>query len=116
MTVAVGDAANNFDMRGFITLPLFHNHGLSSFFRALYAGKVIYFYNPNLPLSARQLTAVAEEFRLTTQPGGDGPGRSVQVLEIGIDAMDGGGFHIRLGKYIESRLCRQSGLQGMQAT
>ena len=37
---------------------------------------------------ARQLTAVAEEFRLTTQPGGDGPGRSVQVLEIGIDAMD----------------------------
>jgi 4a-hydroxytetrahydrobiopterin dehydratase len=37
---------------------------------------------------ARQLSAMAEEFRLTTQPGGDGPGRSVQVLEIGIDAMD----------------------------
>jgi thioester reductase-like protein len=52
------NAANNFGMRGFITLPLFHNHGLSSFYRALYAGKVIYFYDPNLPLSARQLTAV----------------------------------------------------------
>jgi thioester reductase-like protein len=52
------NAANNFNMRGFITLPLFHNHGLSSFYRALYAGKTIYFYNPNLPLSARQLTAV----------------------------------------------------------
>jgi thioester reductase-like protein len=52
------NASNNFDMRGFITLPLFHNHGLSSFYRALYAGKVLYFYNPNLPLSARQLTAV----------------------------------------------------------
>ena len=37
---------------------------------------------------ARQLSALAEEFRLTTQPGADGPGRSVQVLEIGIDAMD----------------------------
>jgi 4a-hydroxytetrahydrobiopterin dehydratase len=37
---------------------------------------------------ARQLSAVAEEFRLTTQPGADGPGRSVQMLEIGIDAME----------------------------
>ncbi|HEY6078895.1 MAG TPA: SDR family oxidoreductase [Polyangiaceae bacterium] len=54
----IHNASINFDMRGFITLPLFHNHGLSSFFRALYSGKVIYFYNPNLPLSARQLTAV----------------------------------------------------------
>jgi thioester reductase-like protein len=54
----IHNASINFDMRGFITLPLFHNHGLSSFLRALYAGKVLYFYNPNLPLSARQLTAV----------------------------------------------------------
>jgi len=52
------NASFNLGMRGFITLPLFHNHGLSSFLRALYAGKVIYFYDPNLPLSARQLTAV----------------------------------------------------------
>jgi 4a-hydroxytetrahydrobiopterin dehydratase len=37
---------------------------------------------------ARQLSAVTEEFRLTTQPGADGPGRSVQVIEIGIDAME----------------------------
>jgi thioester reductase-like protein len=52
------NAANNFGLRGFITLPLFHNHGMSSFYRALYAGKALYFYNPNLPLTARQLTAV----------------------------------------------------------
>lgn len=52
------NASNNFGMRGFITLPLYHNHGMSSFYRALYAGKTLYFYNPNLPLSARQLTAV----------------------------------------------------------
>jgi thioester reductase-like protein len=52
------NASQNFGLRGFITLPLFHNHGLSSFFRALYSGKVLYFYHPELPLSARQLTSV----------------------------------------------------------
>ena len=36
---------------------------------------------------ARQLSALAQEFRLTTRPGGEGS-RSVQVLEIGIDALD----------------------------
>jgi 4a-hydroxytetrahydrobiopterin dehydratase len=35
---------------------------------------------------ARQISAVAEEFRLTTRPGDRT--RTVQVLEIGIDAMD----------------------------
>lgn len=37
---------------------------------------------------AHQISAVAQEFRLTTQTGADGHGRSVQVLEIGIDAME----------------------------
>ena len=37
---------------------------------------------------ARRISAVAEEFRLTTQAGGGFGRRSVQVLEIGIDAMD----------------------------
>ena len=36
---------------------------------------------------ARQLSALAQEFRLTTRPGDERP-RTVQVLEIGIDAMD----------------------------
>jgi len=36
---------------------------------------------------ARRISAVTEEFRLTTTPGEDG-GRTVQALEIGIDAMD----------------------------
>ena len=36
---------------------------------------------------ARRISAVAAEFRLSTQPGGGGD-RSVQVVEIGIDAMD----------------------------
>jgi len=37
---------------------------------------------------ARQISAAAGEFRLTTQPGDSGAGRAVQVIEIGIDAMD----------------------------
>jgi 4a-hydroxytetrahydrobiopterin dehydratase len=37
---------------------------------------------------ARRISAVTEEFRLTTQAGGGFGRRSVQVLEIGIDAMD----------------------------
>jgi 4a-hydroxytetrahydrobiopterin dehydratase len=36
---------------------------------------------------ARRISAVTEEFRLTTTPGED-EGRTVQALEIGIDAMD----------------------------
>jgi 4a-hydroxytetrahydrobiopterin dehydratase len=36
---------------------------------------------------ARRISAVAQEFRLTTRPGG-GDARSVQVLEIGIDALN----------------------------
>ena len=36
---------------------------------------------------ARQISAMTEEFRLTTQPG-DHSGRTVQVLEIGIDTLD----------------------------
>ncbi len=37
---------------------------------------------------AHRISAVAGEFRLTTQAGVGGPGRCVQVVEIGIDAMD----------------------------
>jgi 4a-hydroxytetrahydrobiopterin dehydratase len=36
---------------------------------------------------ARRISAVAQELRLTTRPGG-GEARSVQVLEIGIDALN----------------------------
>jgi hypothetical protein len=42
-------------MRGFITLPLFHNHGISSVFRSLYSKKQIYMYNASLPLTHQNL-------------------------------------------------------------
>ena len=37
---------------------------------------------------AHRISAVVGEFRLTTQAGVGGPGHDVQVVEIGIDAMD----------------------------
>ncbi|KJR82998.1 uncharacterized protein SPSK_03912 [Sporothrix schenckii 1099-18] len=43
--------------RAFITLPLFHNHGLSTLFRALCAGKAAALYNANLPLAGSTLVA-----------------------------------------------------------
>ncbi|KAK9479745.1 hypothetical protein V1514DRAFT_327299, partial [Lipomyces japonicus] len=50
--------ASSFNMRAFITLPLYHNHGISSFFRSIYAGKEIFFYNAKLPLTGSNLTQV----------------------------------------------------------
>lgn len=37
--------------RALLTLPLFHNHGLSTFFRSLFKRKRIAVYNANLPLT-----------------------------------------------------------------
>ncbi|KUI69374.1 Polyketide synthase HetM [Cytospora mali] len=41
--------------RAFLTLPLYHNHGLSVTFRALIAGRKISMYNGNLPLAGSTL-------------------------------------------------------------
>ncbi|PNH39895.1 hypothetical protein VD0004_g7021 [Verticillium dahliae] len=38
-------------MRAFVTLPLFHNHGLSTMFRGMVTGKRTAIYNANLPLT-----------------------------------------------------------------
>ncbi|KUJ18380.1 acetyl-CoA synthetase-like protein [Mollisia scopiformis] len=47
--------SSSFGYRAFLTLPLYHNHGLSSFFRAVYSGKEIALFNANLPLSGPNL-------------------------------------------------------------
>lgn len=47
-----------------MTLPLYHNHGLSVMFRGLWAGNKISIYNANLPLSGSTLV---ESIR-ATQP------------------------------------------------
>ncbi|KAH7120451.1 hypothetical protein EDB81DRAFT_847774 [Dactylonectria macrodidyma] len=44
-------------MRAFVTLPLFHNHGLSTMFRGMVTGKRTAIYNANLPLTNGHLVA-----------------------------------------------------------
>jgi hypothetical protein len=46
------------DIKAFITLPLYHNHGICNFFRAIYSGKSIHLYNADLPLTQAYLTTV----------------------------------------------------------
>ncbi|PYI12331.1 putative NRPS-like enzyme [Aspergillus sclerotiicarbonarius CBS 121057] len=48
--------------RALLTLPLFHNHGLSTFFRSLFKRKRISIYNANLPLTGNN---VLEAMKIT---------------------------------------------------
>ncbi|KAK7222781.1 hypothetical protein V2G26_010784 [Clonostachys chloroleuca] len=47
-------------MRAFVTLPLFHNHGLSTMFRGFVSGQRTAIYNANLPLTNGHLVAAME--------------------------------------------------------
>lgn len=60
---ALHNYAHNVGLRGFITLPLFHAHGVSCLFRAIHSRKLIYLYNANLPLTAPYLLTVLREHR-----------------------------------------------------
>ena len=46
--------------RAFLTLPLFHNHGLSTFFRGIVSGKRTAIFNANLPLTNENLVEAIE--------------------------------------------------------
>jgi len=55
---AIFNYASSMKMKAFITLPLYHNHGICNFFRAIYSGKPIHIYNADLPLTQSYLTAI----------------------------------------------------------
>ncbi|KAF4555861.1 Non-canonical non-ribosomal peptide synthetase-like protein 2 [Elsinoe fawcettii] len=46
---------NNFGMKGFITLPLYHAHGISSVFRSIASKKQIFIYPAHQPLTGPNL-------------------------------------------------------------
>ncbi|KAH8712031.1 male sterility protein [Phaeosphaeriaceae sp. PMI808] len=58
---AIANYATSMDMKAFITLPLYHNHGICNFFRAIYSGKSIHIYNADLPLTQSFLTTILRE-------------------------------------------------------
>jgi acyl-coenzyme A synthetase/AMP-(fatty) acid ligase len=39
-------------MKAFITLPLYHNHGICNWYRAVWSHKPIHMYNADLPLTS----------------------------------------------------------------
>ncbi|KAJ6183712.1 hypothetical protein N7519_005013 [Penicillium mononematosum] len=60
---ALRNYANNFGLKGFITLPLFHAHGISCLFRAIHSEKIIYMYNSSLPLTAPILLSTLKKYQ-----------------------------------------------------
>jgi acyl-CoA synthetase (AMP-forming)/AMP-acid ligase II len=59
---ALNNYASNLNLRGFITLPLYHAHGISSVFRALHSRKQIYMYNASLPLTQQHLLNIMQQY------------------------------------------------------
>ncbi|KAM6525809.1 hypothetical protein FALCPG4_011344 [Fusarium falciforme] len=53
--------AIHMDMKSFITLPLFHNHGICNMFRAIHSRKAIHLYNADLPLTQDHLVNIMRE-------------------------------------------------------
>ncbi|KAH8804476.1 putative NRPS-like enzyme [Xylogone sp. PMI_703] len=49
-----------FSLRCFLTLPLFHTHGIASLFRAMLTGVPVYLYNVSLPLTKDYLIQTLE--------------------------------------------------------
>ena len=60
-TAALGNYRNNLNMRGFVTLPLYHAHGISSLFRSIQSRKSIHLYNASLPLTHDYLLKTLEQ-------------------------------------------------------
>ncbi|KAF2116461.1 hypothetical protein BDV96DRAFT_574148 [Lophiotrema nucula] len=56
----LGNYTSGNGYRAFVTLPLFHNHGLSTFFRAVCTCSPVALYNAALPLTASNLIAAME--------------------------------------------------------
>ncbi|KAJ9661124.1 hypothetical protein H2201_006675 [Coniosporium apollinis] len=57
---ALNNYASNMNMRGFLTLPLFHAHGVSSLFRAVHSKKQIHLYNATLPMTKQYLMDIIQ--------------------------------------------------------
>ncbi|KAL4929845.1 putative NRPS-like enzyme [Aspergillus undulatus] len=59
---AVKNYAGNMNMRGLITLPLYHNHGICCLFRTIYSCKTLHLYNPGLPLTSQYLVDIMRSY------------------------------------------------------
>ena len=62
-SAALNNYSSNFNLRGFITLPLYHAHGISSVFRSIHSKKQIYMYSASLPLTHQNLLNIMQKYR-----------------------------------------------------
>jgi acyl-CoA synthetase (AMP-forming)/AMP-acid ligase II len=60
---ALMNYSSSLGYRAFLTLPLYHNHGLSTFFRAMYSGCEIGMFNAGLPLTTGNLITAMEKLK-----------------------------------------------------
>lgn len=58
---ALRNYTNNFNMKGFITLPFFHANGISSVFRSITSRKQIHMYNASLPMTGPRLLEIMKK-------------------------------------------------------
>ncbi|PWY83702.1 acetyl-CoA synthetase-like protein [Aspergillus sclerotioniger CBS 115572] len=59
-TAALKNYSGHMNMSGFVTLPLYHNHGISCLFRTIHACKQLHLYNANLPLTRQYLLDIMD--------------------------------------------------------
>lgn len=55
------DNPQHFGLDSLTTLPLFHAHGMSSFFRTIMCGRAIQLWNPQLAITAARLVGMAKQ-------------------------------------------------------
>tara|TARA_R110002003_G_scaffold534_3_gene20198 strand:+ start:81 stop:512 length:432 start_codon:yes stop_codon:yes gene_type:complete len=84
-------------LKVFITLPLYHNHGICNFFRAIYSGKSIHIYNADIPLTQNYLNIHSTKAQLRNFYGVPDALKLLAKTEEGIEllrqlrvVMDGG--------------------------
>ncbi|KAI1846506.1 hypothetical protein JX266_007403 [Neoarthrinium moseri] len=51
----IANYSSGIPYRAFLTLPLFHNHGIATLLRVMYSGRQVALYNSSLPLSSTNL-------------------------------------------------------------
>jgi len=60
---ALRNYENNMGLEGFITLPLFHAHGLSSVLRGFTSYKRIFMYSASIPLTSQNLLDIFRQYK-----------------------------------------------------
>jgi len=61
-SAALNNYSSNLELKGLITLSLYHAHGIGSVFRAIHSRKQIYMYNADLPQNQQYLLIIMERY------------------------------------------------------